>query len=401
MINPNKIDFNQILIDAKASYKTIIIDFIITNEDDAKILIQKRSLDRKTFPNKWEITGGKLEENETIVECIEREMREECQMKLDKVMVLAHKFVWQQDNSVINLQFLVKASGQYTPEEGKVSEHKWIDIKSINILQDDYPEESDIYKGAFYSFGFLESFRNQKEKLNYTNFKFINFLEELISNFYKFNNISATLPKIIIESLPDGSNIHSNFEKNTLHIDIKLLTKTNIFFSSIVILHDLYHNMKQGILSHDDVLTIRDVFGDVSMLFMDIDADIEIYKFLAEYYSFDFNKYLETLHDGAGAFKNTVARMPKLQRFMGSVLSIYQSTLGSKIIYFPSLTKLHNSMFILSLDGNVKFNKISIKNEDLEHVMKVFQSVNEYKKEEFVSIIRDFCKKLTLKIKRN
>ena len=78
-------------------------------------------------------------------------------MELTSILTLAHRFTWADDSDVINLQFLVKAIGEFTPEAGKISEHKWIGIDQIDILLDDNSFESDIYKCAQRSFEYLET----------------------------------------------------------------------------------------------------------------------------------------------------------------------------------------------------------------------------------------------------
>ena len=44
---------------------------------DDKILIQRRSAQKKRYPGYWEIPGGAMEDYETAEECIRREMKEE------------------------------------------------------------------------------------------------------------------------------------------------------------------------------------------------------------------------------------------------------------------------------------------------------------------------------------
>lgn len=55
---------------------------------DNKILIAKRSTGNKDVIGKWEFPGGKVEENETEEQAIEREIKEEFD-----ILVKAEKFV--------------------------------------------------------------------------------------------------------------------------------------------------------------------------------------------------------------------------------------------------------------------------------------------------------------------
>jgi ADP-ribose pyrophosphatase len=51
--------------------------FIPLDYRNKKILIAKRSMDKKIFPGAWENIGGRLEGEETLDECVEREVFEE------------------------------------------------------------------------------------------------------------------------------------------------------------------------------------------------------------------------------------------------------------------------------------------------------------------------------------
>lgn len=55
---------------------------------DGKILIAKRSTGNKDVIGKWEFPGGKVEENETEKQAIEREIKEEFD-----ILVRAEKFI--------------------------------------------------------------------------------------------------------------------------------------------------------------------------------------------------------------------------------------------------------------------------------------------------------------------
>jgi 8-oxo-dGTP diphosphatase len=57
-------------------------------KDGDKFLIILRSPDSKYFPNQWDFPGGKLEQNETPKEGVEREVKEETNLTIKAKEVL-------------------------------------------------------------------------------------------------------------------------------------------------------------------------------------------------------------------------------------------------------------------------------------------------------------------------
>lgn len=56
---------------------------VLLNDDNRKILIIKRSTDSKTNPGKWELPGGKVNQNESFDQALLREVYEETGLKIN------------------------------------------------------------------------------------------------------------------------------------------------------------------------------------------------------------------------------------------------------------------------------------------------------------------------------
>lgn len=97
---------------------------------DGKMLIAKRSTGNKDVIGKWEFPGGKVEENETEKQAIEREIKEEFD-----ILVRAEKFITnvisKDKKSEIDLKlYLCK----YIDGKIKLNDHsdyKWVDKDEI------------------------------------------------------------------------------------------------------------------------------------------------------------------------------------------------------------------------------------------------------------------------------
>ena len=97
---------------------------------DGKILIAKRSTGNKNVIGKWEFPGGKVEENETEKQAIEREIKEEFD-----ILVKAEKFVTNviskdKDRQIDLRLYLCK----YIDGKIKLNDHsdyKWVNKSGI------------------------------------------------------------------------------------------------------------------------------------------------------------------------------------------------------------------------------------------------------------------------------
>ena len=84
-----------------------------------KILVTQRS-EKMKLPLKWEFPGGKLEENESEIDCIKREIKEEINIDIEVVKKLSSS-IYDYGSFKINLiPFIAK----HVHGEIKLTEHK-------------------------------------------------------------------------------------------------------------------------------------------------------------------------------------------------------------------------------------------------------------------------------------
>lgn len=86
---------------------------------DKKILVTQRSEEMK-LPLKWEFPGGKLEINESEIDCIKREIKEELNIEIEIFKRLANN-THDYSNFKINL---IPFMAKYISGEIKLAEHK-------------------------------------------------------------------------------------------------------------------------------------------------------------------------------------------------------------------------------------------------------------------------------------
>ncbi|MFT5251862.1 MAG: 8-oxo-dGTP diphosphatase [Flavobacteriales bacterium] len=86
---------------------------------DGKILVTQRS-ENMSLPFKWEFPGGKIEKNESEIECVKREIKEEINIEIEILQKLSNSN-YDYGNLQINLLPFV---ANYVSGEIKLSEHK-------------------------------------------------------------------------------------------------------------------------------------------------------------------------------------------------------------------------------------------------------------------------------------
>lgn len=104
-----------------------VIIFIVN--DKGEILLQKRSANKKYYPNKWAVCSGLVISGETVIEGAIRELKEEVgvDFSLDEVHVLEEN---------VNLTrfyyvFCNKKEDEFVIQENELSCVKWFNIKKI------------------------------------------------------------------------------------------------------------------------------------------------------------------------------------------------------------------------------------------------------------------------------
>ena len=125
--------------------RQFVIDAVIFDHQQQKVLLQKRSPYRKLFPNQWDLIGGHMMINETESQCLAREIMEETHMTLTKIHTMLHQFNWKEQNNVVNKVYLVTAEGQPILEHGKSVALHWLSQEEVTALFTQQQLSEDIY----------------------------------------------------------------------------------------------------------------------------------------------------------------------------------------------------------------------------------------------------------------
>jgi len=122
------------------------------------IYVQKRSSDRKLFPNCWDILGGHVDAGEGLADALAREIREESGWTLTRIVKHLKTVEWKNNNddAVREFVFIATVDGDLDNpklEEDKFSEFRWVAKADLDILKENRVEsEQLIYELASLAF---------------------------------------------------------------------------------------------------------------------------------------------------------------------------------------------------------------------------------------------------------
>ncbi|RKR89397.1 NUDIX domain-containing protein [Micromonospora pisi] len=110
-------------------------------DDDGRIFFQRRSPQRKLFPDTWDIVGGHVEPGEGIEDALYREVTEETGWTVSIVLGLVGEYTYIPDDGLTRVEtdFLVRVDGDLSRprlEEGKHTEFRWLGEHEIGVLDE-------------------------------------------------------------------------------------------------------------------------------------------------------------------------------------------------------------------------------------------------------------------------
>lgn len=140
-----------------AKENKIIVDCLIVNLQDNTFLIQQRSGTRRLFPYCWDFIGGHLEDDEPVEECIRRELLEEANMQLVRIIAQVHEFKWSCENyTATDKVYMIEARGEFRLEKGKAIAARWITRNEAKLLLKPGEETNEMYQAILKAFDHLE-----------------------------------------------------------------------------------------------------------------------------------------------------------------------------------------------------------------------------------------------------
>lgn len=116
-------------------------------DDHGRLFVQRRSPDRRLFPNAWDCVGGHVEPGETLEETLRREVTEETGWQVTRILGIAGEYRWTGDDGLARIEtdFLVEVAGDLANprlEPGRHTEFRWLTRDEAGLVAKD-PDPTD------------------------------------------------------------------------------------------------------------------------------------------------------------------------------------------------------------------------------------------------------------------
>ena len=115
---------------------SLVVGAVILDGDRA--FVQRRSLEQPLFPGCWDIAGGHVEDGETVVDALRREIREETGWELRRVLRKVTEMCWEAGGRRrLELDYMVEVDGDLGHPQLDPYEHvewRWITANDLPTL---------------------------------------------------------------------------------------------------------------------------------------------------------------------------------------------------------------------------------------------------------------------------
>lgn len=100
---------------------------------NGKILACQRKKGSR-YELKWEFPGGKLEPGETPLQCIQRELREELSITIDKVEKMEFQSAFYDDGGMFEVAYCHISDFIGNPQNNVFETIRWVDLDELRLL---------------------------------------------------------------------------------------------------------------------------------------------------------------------------------------------------------------------------------------------------------------------------
>ena len=175
-------------------------------------------------------------------------------------------------------------------------------------------------------------------------------------------------------------------------------------FFRFVVLHECFHLFVQDVPNKSDAKRLKDDFGDVVMKLLDVEADYYTAIYYKEIERASLVDLFALFHEGGKIFADPRIRAPKVERFIGTVLSLanaYFKNPGKKQVkesdlYLPSISNIPTEETIhilISTKDHFIVGQIQADFEDFKKMKMCYAQLDRMRLKSYVHTLLEFARK--------
>lgn len=198
--------------------------------------------------------------------------------------------------------------------------------------------------------------------------------------------------------------VHPRRGRVTVEFNPFILQECSAEYYEMVVLHECFHYFVQNLPNKDDAKILKDDFGDVMMKLLDIEADYFTALYYKERQGRSLVDVFRLYYEGSRVFADPHIRNPKLERFIGFVLSVtalyleHSGSTSASDLYLPtigSITTDDNLHILIARRSHFKVHTIQASYSDFQDLKKCYTNVGGYSVSGYVRLLITFaCKAL-------
>lgn len=202
--------------------------------------------------------------------------------------------------------------------------------------------------------------------------------------------------------------------KKTVSFNTNLSAKCSFGYYLSILIHEFFHLAIQKVPNKEDAVRVKDDFGDELMKLIDIEADFFTALYFKANLDYGLVDYLSLYYEGSTVFSDKWIRANKLERFIGTLLSISKMFMhdDKKIkstsfcdLYLPSISPIYteDSLHILVIKKeHIYFDEIKATYNDFKELKTCYTNVDTLTPKGYIEKLVNFvCGAFNMNIPEN
>lgn len=202
-----------------------------------------------------------------------------------------------------------------------------------------------------------------------------------------------------------------DMKKNSVSFNTFVSQRCSFNYYKSILIHEFFHLAVQKVPNKEDAVMVKDDFGDELMKLIDIEADYFTALYFKERLGFNLVTYLKLYFEGSKVFIDRRIRAIKLERFIGTLLSISKMFInhikGSQKVtscdlYLPTISPIYteSSLHVLVIrKEHIYFDEIQADYNDFKELKDCYTNIDSLTEKGYIErLVKFVCKAFNVEI---